>query len=99
MSQGALLALPIILMSEAVDSTDWCYGVSIDWAGELLKRVTGQKLGEYCREHIFEPLGCKNIGFKVTAALASVPIYLIGLFSDLATTYSGHHASTSESGC
>jgi CubicO group peptidase (beta-lactamase class C family) len=30
---------------------------NIDWAGIILERVTGQKLGDYFAEHIFAPLG------------------------------------------
>jgi CubicO group peptidase (beta-lactamase class C family) len=32
------------------------YGVNIDWAGIILERVTGQKLGEYFQQHVFDPL-------------------------------------------
>lgn len=40
--------------------TNWEYGVGIDWAGEALKRVTGQNLGDYFIENIFKPLGVKD---------------------------------------
>ena len=39
----------------------WEYGVSIDWAGILLERATGQSLNDYMHKNIFEPLGLKNI--------------------------------------
>ncbi|KAH8699068.1 beta-lactamase family protein [Talaromyces proteolyticus] len=42
----------------------WEYGVGIDWAGILLERVTGLKLGEYMQKNIFEPLGIDNISFS-----------------------------------
>ncbi|KAF2476617.1 beta-lactamase/transpeptidase-like protein [Lindgomyces ingoldianus] len=35
----------------------WEYGINIDWAGIILERVTGLKLGAYMEKHIFEPLG------------------------------------------
>ncbi|KAL6705835.1 GPI transamidase component [Coniothyrium glycines] len=35
----------------------WEYGINIDWAGIVLERVTGQSLGAYFAEHIFQPLG------------------------------------------
>ncbi|KAB5585231.1 beta-lactamase/transpeptidase-like protein [Coniochaeta sp. 2T2.1] len=41
----------------------WMYGSSIDWAGQVLEHVTGQKLGEYLEEHIFKPLGMKSTTF------------------------------------
>lgn len=34
----------------------WEYATSIDWAGLVLERVTGQTLGDYFAEHIFAPL-------------------------------------------
>ncbi|CAN8105690.1 unnamed protein product [Discula destructiva] len=41
----------------------WEYGLGIDWAGIALERVTGQTLGDYMRQNIFEPLGIKDIAF------------------------------------
>ncbi|KAF2132013.1 beta-lactamase/transpeptidase-like protein [Dothidotthia symphoricarpi CBS 119687] len=35
----------------------WEYGISMDWAGIILERVSGQTLGDYFAEHIFAPLG------------------------------------------
>lgn len=37
--------------------TMWEYSSSIDWAGLLLERVTGQTLGAYFQEHIFSAVG------------------------------------------
>src|SRR3954466_6410288 len=34
----------------------WEYGISIDWAGKMVEAVSGQRLGEYMRQNIFEPL-------------------------------------------
>lgn len=41
----------------------WEYGVNMDYAGMVVERISGLKLGEYCKKHIFEPLGLKNITF------------------------------------
>lgn len=41
----------------------WYYGTAMDWAGLLLEVITGQKLGEYMEQHIFEPLGINDTGF------------------------------------
>ena len=35
--------------------------VNIDWAGFCVERTTGQSLNNYFQEHIFSPLGLKNI--------------------------------------
>lgn len=43
--------------------TDWQYGVGIDWAGVALERVTGEKLGDYIKNHILIPLGLTESSF------------------------------------
>jgi CubicO group peptidase (beta-lactamase class C family) len=35
----------------------WEYGINMDVAGLLLERLTGQTLGEYFAQNVFEPLG------------------------------------------
>jgi methyl acetate hydrolase len=41
----------------------WEYGVSMDWAGQVVEGVTGKRLDQVIREQIFEPLGMNDIGF------------------------------------
>lgn len=43
----------------------WEYGISTDWLGRLVERVSGQKLDEYFRANIFEPLGMVDSYFLV----------------------------------
>lgn len=43
--------------------TDWNYGTSLDFAGFVLEKVTGQKISEFMAENIFDPLGMKETGF------------------------------------
>lgn len=43
----------------------WMYGFSIDVLGAVLEVLTGKTLGEYLKEHIFDPLGMKDTGFWV----------------------------------
>jgi CubicO group peptidase (beta-lactamase class C family) len=43
----------------------WLYHVSADVLGVLIARVSGQSLGEFMRERIFEPLGMTDTGFCV----------------------------------
>lgn len=45
----------------------WMYQVSADVLGVLISRVSGQSLGEFMRERIFEPLGMKDTAFHVGA--------------------------------
>lgn len=50
--------------------TCWNYSVSTDVLGVLVERISGQSLGEYFKQHIFDPLGMVDTGFKVPAAQA-----------------------------
>jgi len=46
----------------------WMYHVSGDVLGVLVARVSGQSLGTFLRERIFDPLGMKNTGFHLPPA-------------------------------
>jgi methyl acetate hydrolase len=60
--QNAALSLPLVF-----DPGDkWDYGINIDWVGKAVERVSGQVLGDYFAEHLFEPIGMKDTGFKLT---------------------------------
>lgn len=48
----------------------WMYDVSINVLGALVERVSGQSLGEFMRERIFDPLGMKDTAFQVPAEKA-----------------------------
>lgn len=50
--------------------TRWEYGTSIDWIGRLVQEVSGQSLGAYMQEHIFDPLGMDSTGYKLTPSMA-----------------------------
>ncbi len=43
----------------------WMYSLSTDVCGALVERISGQRLDEYFRTRIFEPLGMKDTGFVV----------------------------------
>lgn len=43
--------------------TSWLYSTSIDWAGKLVERITGQTLEEHMKENIWKPLGIKDVTF------------------------------------
>ena len=45
----------------------WMYGFSIDVLGAVIEVLSGQTLGAYLKEHIFDPLGMKDTGFFVPA--------------------------------
>lgn len=46
--------------------TRFCYSTSIDWAGILVWRLTGQTLDEYFNEHIWKPTGVTGMSFYPT---------------------------------
>ncbi len=46
----------------------WMYQVSSDVLGVLIGRVSGQSLGTFMRERIFDPLGMKDTAFQVPSA-------------------------------
>src|SRR5215469_8037019 len=45
----------------------WLYHVSADVLGVLVARVSGQSLGVFLRERIFDPLGMKDTAFHLSA--------------------------------
>jgi CubicO group peptidase (beta-lactamase class C family) len=45
----------------------WMYGPGIDYAGLLIERVTGLSLEEYMRENLWEPLGIKDMTFRLSS--------------------------------
>jgi methyl acetate hydrolase len=47
----------------------WEYGSNIDWAGQVLEGITGQRLGEFMTERILGPLGMDTTAFALTPAM------------------------------
>lgn len=47
----------------------WEYSISIDWAGQLVERVTAMSLNDYFLKHIFEPMAIQNISMFPTAQM------------------------------
>lgn len=45
--------------------TGWNYSVATDVLGIAVERLSGMRLGDYFREHIFAPLGMADTGFDV----------------------------------
>jgi CubicO group peptidase (beta-lactamase class C family) len=53
-----------MLMPLAFDPGErWEYGINIDWAGQMVERVSGQSLEDYFRDHIFKPAGMTDTSF------------------------------------
>jgi CubicO group peptidase (beta-lactamase class C family) len=49
--------------------TRWEYGTNIDFAGKAVEVVSGLRLDVYLRDHLLEPLGMRDTGFKLTPEL------------------------------
>jgi CubicO group peptidase (beta-lactamase class C family) len=45
--------------------TSWNYSVATDVLGVIVERISGQKLGDYFRDHILSPLGMDDTFFHV----------------------------------
>ena len=45
----------------------WLYHTGSDVLGVLIARASGQSLGAFLHEHLFEPLGMRDTGFQVPA--------------------------------
>jgi methyl acetate hydrolase len=60
--QNTALSLPLVFDP----GEKWDYGINIDWVGKAVERVSGQMLGDYLAEHLFEPIGMKDTAFRLT---------------------------------
>ena len=49
----------------------WEYGSNIDWAGQVVEGITGQRLGEVMQERVFGPLGMTSSAFTMTPDMRS----------------------------
>ena len=47
----------------------WEYGSNIDWLGQVVEGIRGQRLGAVMRARVFDPLGMAEIGFTRTPAM------------------------------
>jgi CubicO group peptidase (beta-lactamase class C family) len=60
---GGFLKAPLLFDP----GTKWEYGISTDWLGKLVEKISGQLLEEYFRQNIFAPLGMEDSFFNVPA--------------------------------
>ncbi|KAF2456467.1 beta-lactamase/transpeptidase-like protein [Lineolata rhizophorae] len=45
--------------------TSWVYGLGIDWAAEIVARLHKTTFEEYCKQHIWGPLGMNDTTFSL----------------------------------
>ena len=48
--------------------TKWSYSAAVDIQGYIVQKLSGQKFGDYLKEHVFTPLGMNDTSFFVTEA-------------------------------
>lgn len=77
---GKIAALRLPLMFEP--GTGWAYSIGLDWAGQLVERISGQRLEEYFQAHIFQPLGMYDTAFQVSASMQARMVDLLALDAD-----------------
>jgi len=49
--------------------TRWGYGMGIDWLGQVVEKIDGRRIDQFCREEIFTPLGMPDTDFEVSAGM------------------------------
>jgi CubicO group peptidase (beta-lactamase class C family) len=54
-------AIPLL----AQPGEQWYYSIGVDVQGYIVEQLTGMTLGEYLRQHVFEPLGMDDTRFYV----------------------------------
>ncbi len=64
---GQLAGLNIPLAFDP--GTQWEYGISIDWVGQVVEAIAGMKLGEYIHQYITAPLGMSSTAFRITPGM------------------------------
>ncbi|XXH00716.1 hypothetical protein Hte_007066 [Hypoxylon texense] len=45
--------------------TSWKYGLGTDWAGKMVERATGLRLGDFMAQNIWQPLGMTLTSFRL----------------------------------
>jgi CubicO group peptidase (beta-lactamase class C family) len=48
--------------------TNWEYSLSVDLLGRVVEKVSGQRLGDYLKQHIFTPLNMTDTGFYLNSS-------------------------------
>ncbi len=49
----------------------WEYGTNLDWLGQVVEAVCGERLGAYLQHQVFEPLGMRDTSFAPNASMRS----------------------------
>ena len=63
--ENAALRLPLLFDP----GERWNYGINIELTGKVIEAVSGEKLGVYLKESLFDPLGMDSTGFRITPSM------------------------------
>ena len=61
LNTGSLTCLQMPLIFQPGER--WCYGIGLDWVGLLISELSGQRLADYVRARILDPLGMHDTFF------------------------------------
>ena len=61
LNTGSLASLQMPLVFQPGEKR--CYGIGLDWAGLLISELSGQRLADYVRARILDPLGMHDTSF------------------------------------
>lgn len=48
----------------------WEYGIGIDWLGQVVEKVDGRAIDDFCHDELFQPLGMQDTRFEVEPDMA-----------------------------
>jgi CubicO group peptidase (beta-lactamase class C family) len=63
--ENAALQLPLLFDP----GERWHYGINLEWVGKVIEGASGQTLGAYLEQNLFEPLDMASTGFRITPAM------------------------------
>ncbi|KAF5005122.1 hypothetical protein FDECE_8442 [Fusarium decemcellulare] len=66
------------------------YGISMDWVGVIIERVTGRTLDEYFKKEIFQPLGMNSVTFHPSEEAKSNLAYMHRRVADETLSHTDH---------
>lgn len=61
-----MLGAPLV----ADPGTRWEYGIDLDWAGVMVERASGQRLGDHVEQHLLAPLGMRDTGYVPSRSMS-----------------------------
>lgn len=70
---GSLASLRMPLMFDP--GTRWEYSVATDWVGLAIEAVTGERLGDYLRRAVLDPLGMASTAFMPTPPAGAAQVH------------------------